>query len=292
MRIIAVANQKGGCGKTTTSINLSAALAVLQKRILLIDMDPQGHSTCGLGFDARKLSFSLYDLLSPSEDLRPSIFQVLQTINPYFDLLPAYEILSALEEELVHSPDREKRLRHALKELFLKDARYDYIILDCPPNLGTLTFNALDVSDEVIIPVEPSFFSLHGLAKISETIELANQQRENPMEVHALLTLFDARTRFAKEIFDEVKLHFGDQLFKSVIHESVALKEAASAGKSVADYDPNSSGFQDYLNLAMEYLERDWSRKLPEESLGWDNAVRQKFGPRRVPGGVLFKAVI
>ncbi len=291
MRVIAVANQKGGCGKTTSAINLSATLALLQKKILLIDMDPQGHSTCGFGFDARKLSYSLYDLLSPCEELRPPLESVIQTVNPFLDILPSYEILSALEEELVHAPEREKRLRQALKELFRKENSYDYILLDCPPNLGLLTFNALEASDEVIIPVEPSFFSLHGLAKISETIELANQQRENALNVHALLTIFDARTKFAKEVYDEVKLHFGENLFTSIIHESVILKEAASAGKSVVDYDQSSGAFQDYLNLAMEYLERDWNRKLPEEELGWMSAARQKYGPKRVPGGILFQAV-
>jgi len=290
LRIIAVANHKGGCGKTTTSINFSACLARLQKKVLLIDLDPQRHSTCGLGIHAEVLPHTLYDLLSPTESKKLEPFQVLQEINPYFFLLPTYGILSALEEELVQRPNRENCLKEELISRF-EGAYYDYIILDCPPNLGVLTFNALNACDEVMIPVEPSFFSLHGLAKISETLEMLNQRRTCPIEDHALLTLFDSRTCFAKEVYEEVRDHFQDRLFKTIIHECITLKEAASAGMSIVDYDIQSIAFQDYMNLATEYLERQWNRVLPEKRLGWNRVLHSRYGPRRVMGGILFQAM-
>lgn len=290
MRILAIANQKGGCGKTTTSINFSASLALLHKKTLLIDMDPQGHSTCGLGLDGRECPKTIYDLLTPREGPRPSFDDVRRSVGRNLDLVPSYEILNALEEELVHVPAKEKALHQALIQLEKSHPDYDYVILDCPPNLGVLTYNALEAADEVLIPVEPSFFSLHGLAKISETIESINQRRLDRLDIHAFLTLFNSRTRFAKEVYEEVKRYFQARLFKTIIHESVALKEAAGAGKSIVDYDPKSLGFRDYFNLAVEYLEREWDRRLPEESLGWENIAKNKYGPRRVVGGVLFQA--
>lgn len=208
MRVIAIANHKGGCGKTTTSINLSGALALLQKKTLLIDLDPQGHSTCGLGFDVRKLRYTVYDLLTPHHDSSTDFFKTRIAVNPNLDLLPSYEILNALEEELASQENKWGRLKQLLQPIQQLEDAYDYVILDCPPNLGVLTLNALEASDEVIIPVEPSFFSLHGLAKISETIQLQDQKRHQPLEIHALLTLFDSRVKFAQEIYEEVKKTF------------------------------------------------------------------------------------
>lgn len=289
MRVIAIANQKGGCGKTTTSINFAACLANLQKKTLLIDLDPQGHSTCGLGIKNSDFSSSLYELLTPLKNKRTDISEIFHEVNPYLHVIPAYGSLSGLEEELMMLPDREMRLLNFLKSPEIKNLGAEYIVLDCPPNLGGLSLNALEAADEIMIPIEPSFFSLHGLAKISETISQVNQHRKRPLAVHALLTLFNSQTRFAEEVYEEVKAHFKHKLFNTIIHENIMLKEAASAGQSIVDYDQSSEGFRDYFNLAMEYLERQWDRILPPEKLGWHNVLRDHYGPRRIAGGVLFQ---
>ena len=289
MRIIAVANQKGGCGKTTTSINLSASLAHLEKKVLLIDLDPQGHSTCGLGVRAEEKAFTLYDLLRPSHEEKPGISAAITEINPYFYLLPSYGILAAIEEELTAVPNKEKTLAELIRSIEAAYDDFDFIILDCPPNLGMLTYNALHACDEILIPLEPSFFSLHGLAKMSETMAQMNHKRNRNIEIHALLTLFDSGTKFAEEVYQDVRNHFQEKLFKTVIHQNMELREAASAGQSIVDYAPHSLAFREYYHLAIEYLERDWNRRLPEKRLGWDNMVNEKYGPRRVPGGVLFQ---
>jgi len=291
LRVIAIANQKGGCGKTTTSINLSACLALLQKKILLIDLDPQGHSTCGFGVRAEKLPYSLYDLLSPRIDHKPSWSKVIVPINPYLSILPSYVVLSAAEEELANVDAKEKTLKRILAEAKQQGEYYDYVIIDCPPNLGILTFNALEACDEVIISIEPSFFSLHGLAKMCETLQFLSSKRVSEILLHALITIYDSRTRFAHDVHEEVKTYFQKKLFKTIIHESVVLKESASAGESIDLYDRESQAFRDYYNLAVEYLERDWNRRFPLHELGWRNIVRDRFGPRRVIGGVLFQVL-
>lgn len=289
MRVIAIANQKGGCGKTTTSINLSACLSFLQKKVLLVDLDPQGHSTCGLGVRLEKDTLTVYDLLSPTQYFSPAISNVAVALNSGFDILPSNGRLNALEEEFSFMPDQHKRFGELIERIKKEQGQYDFIVLDCPPNLGVLTWNALYGADEVIIPVEPSFFSLHGLGKITETIQIVNESRANPLNVHALLTLFNSDFSFSQEILYEVKTHFKESLFNSIIHESIQLKEAASAGESIARYAPNSTAFRDYLNLAVEYLEREWDRQLPENRLGWDKVLDDHFGPRQVSGGVLFQ---
>ena len=289
MRVIAVANQKGGCGKTTTSINLAACLAHLKKRVLLIDLDPQGHSTCGLGIRAEKLSRTLYELLRTENEESFSVSEVALPLNHHLHLLPATTSLAGIEEELVHVSGRERRLRQKICSPLQIAGEYEYIVIDCPPTTGVLTLNALEAADEVIIPIEPSFFSLHGLAKISETLERVNRRRRVPLQSHALLTIFDSRTRFAKEVYDEVQRHFRKKLFRAIIHESVSLKEAASAGQSIVDYAPDTQACRDYMNLALEYLERTWESLFPHDELGWGNVLRNRFGPKRAIGGVLFQ---
>lgn len=289
MRVIAIANQKGGCGKTTSSINFSACLHFLQKKVLLVDLDPQGHSTCGLGIKLQKGMASVYELLSPLQVMPPSFSQVIRSLNPDFDLMPADSSLNALDEEFNFMPNNHRKLKDLLTRLEADHRRYDFVILDCPPNLGILTWNALNAADEIIVPVEPSFFSLHGLGKISETIHIVNRSRGTPMKVHALLTNFNSQTNFSQEIYDEVRRHFQDALFRSIIHENIALREAAAAGQSIVQYAPQSPAFQDYLNLAVEYLERDWDRRLPSQGLGWEEVYNSHYGPRMVSDGILFQ---
>lgn len=289
MRIIAVANQKGGCGKTTTSINFAACLHFLQKQVLLIDVDPQGHSTCGLSIKTHKGMLTLYEFLSPLQHIAQPFSQVVKTLQPNFDLIPCDSNLNALEEEFSFIPNHYIVLKNLLSRIATEYKKYDFVILDCPPNLGVLTWNALTAADEVLIPIEPSFFSLHGLAKISETIQVVNQNREIPLVVHALLTLFNSQANFSQEIYEEVQAHFQNRLFHTIVHEHITLKEAAAAGQSIIQFAPQSAAFQDYLNLAVEYLEREWDRKLPQKDLGWDHFVENFFGPRSVSDGVLFQ---
>lgn len=289
MRIIAIANQKGGCGKTTTSINFSACLNFLQKSVLVVDLDSQGHATCGLGIKAQKGIPTLYELLSPLCHKAPAFSQAIQEIQPNFDVLPCYSSLNALEEEFGFLPNNHSRLRELFSRIKREYRDYDFAVLDCPPNLGVLTWNALNAADEILIPVEPSFFSLHGLGKISETVQIVNRSREVPLTVHALLTLFNSEVSFSQEVYDEVKAHFQKRLFTTIIHDHIALKEAAASGLSIERYAPQSMAFQDYLNLAVEFLERDWNRKLPEKELGWSQVVKNHFGPRQVSDGILFQ---
>lgn len=289
MRVVAVANQKGGCGKTTTSINLAACLAHLDKKVLLIDLDPQGHSTCGLGVLADQIPATVYDLLKieSGESLNSGSFEV--ALASGLTLLPATTCLARIEEDLVGVAGRDRILKEKLNSVLDAQSRFDYVVIDCPPNIGALTLNALGAADEIIIPIEPSFFSLHGLAKMTETLETLNLRRRTQLQVHALLTLFDSRTCFSKEVYAEVQKHFKKKLFRSIIHESVVLKESAGAGQSIVDYAPDSQACRDYMNLALEYLERTWESLYPVNELGWGNVLRHRFGPRKAIGGMLFQ---
>lgn len=290
MRVIAIANQKGGCGKTTTSINFAACLAFLQKKILLVDLDPQGHSACGLGVRAEKISSSLFDRIDDDTGQKPLADPIIP-IESHLFLIPSERRLGSLEEKISRLLHPQIRLRKWLQNMSFERTAFDYVIIDCPPNFGLLTLNALYAADEILIPIEPSLFSLHGLAKMSETLRSINERRSIPLRVHALLVLFDSRTSFAKEVYEDVKAHFREKLFTTIIHESVALKEAASAGQSIVRYDPHSNAFKDYLHLAVEYLEREWDRLLPQKELGWRRILEHRYGPRRMSGGVLFQVV-
>lgn len=290
MRIIAVANLKGGCGKTTTSINFAASLALLNKKVLIVDLDPQGHSTCGLGIRQHGILHSSYDLFS-NRAFSPDFSRFILPIQENLFLIPAFSHLIDAESEMNGTPGMEKRLRAQLQWLDSQMPGFDYVILDCSPSLGCLTWNALEAADEIVIPVEPSFFSLHGLAKISETLAVLNQRRLIPIQVHALLTIFDSRTCFGKEVYEEVKIFFKDKLFKTIIHESVLFKEAASAGQTMVQYNRNSGAFRDYFNLAVEYLQRQIDRVLPPKKNGWDHILHNHLGPRKVHGGILFQTI-
>lgn len=253
MRVISIANQKGGCGKTTTAINLAAALVFLQKKVLLIDLDPQGHATCGLGIKAESLGKTAYDFFK-EDAVTTSFSDVVVATGDGVDLIPSHVVLSAIEQELAGVEHWEDRLLNRLNEL--PTDHYDFVIVDCPPNLGILTYNAFRASGEVVIPVEPSFFSLHGLAKISETIARIRETRERSFIVHALMTRYEKRTRLTQEIREEIQRYFREQLFSNPVRENVKLREAAAAGKSIVNFDRKASGFQDYMSLAIELIER------------------------------------
>lgn len=259
MRIIAIANQKGGCGKTTTAINLSASLAFLQKKVLLIDLDSQGHATCGLGIRAEFLERTSYELFQETKD---SIRDFIVPINDYLSIIPTYIRLNQVEQENTAGQDC---LKKRLAEL---PDDYDYVIIDSPPHLGLLTFNAFTAAQEVIIPIEPSFFSLHGLAKIFETLESIKSNQNKNLRIHALMTRFEKRVRLAREIHEEVRKYFKSQLFLNTIEENVRLKEAAAGGKSIIDFDRNSVGFKNYMGLAIEVIER---------GLIWEAAEQQVY---------------
>ncbi len=287
MRIVAIANQKGGCGKTTTSIHLAACLSHLQHKTLLIDFDPQGHSTCGLGIHAEKLPHTLFDLLHPAIAPGSLTFsEVAVYARPHLYVMPAYVVLGDLEDLYPDAESLQEAFLRAFDPEALEREGFETVLIDCPPNLGKLTRTALRAAGEVVVPVEPSFFSLHGLAKISETLEKINLHREQPLKIHALMTLFDARNPFSGEVHANVRKHFGTRLFQTLIREDGLFKEAAGAGQTTVDYAPQSQAFEDYRDLALEFLERGMDESLMDAA-GLQGARR--FGPRRVVGGMLFQ---
>lgn len=248
MRIIAVANQKGGCGKTTTAINLSACLAKRDRKVLLIDMDPQGHSTLGYNIKTEEIGLSIYHVLREGLLLDDVI---LNTNVQNVSLAPANIVLFTIEQDIAFFSEKESRLQNAIDKLKKK---FDYIIIDCPPNLGLLSINALRSAGELIIPLDSSFFSLHGLSRLLETIEMLKRHTGHNIEAFILPTMFDRRSRFAKEVLDEVKNHFDGILFSTPIRQCSKLRESASFGFPISEYAPNSIGHWDYAGMADEVL--------------------------------------
>lgn len=251
MRTIAIANHKGGCGKTVTAINLSACIAEQgKKKVLLVDLDPQGHASLGLNVKPEETEKNVYHALSEAH-WEVEMQDVLVGVEKYLDLAPSGIILSALEQELAGQPGRASRLLNALADMSRK---YDYMVVDCPPSLGLLTFNALRACHEIIVPVETSFFALHGLGKLLETIKLIEDRFGQKKYVYALATIYDQRTRIAGEVLEELCKHFGKYLFKTIIHINVRLREATGFGQPICQYDPRSRGYRDYTALTQEVL--------------------------------------
>ena len=255
MRTIAVVNQKGGCGKTITSINLSAFLAREQRRVLLIDMDPQGHATLGLLADAAPAPLTMYEVFVGGPDGRPIVLRdVIRTVRDNLDVASADIRLSAIPETLAGLLGRENILANAFAGI--KD-RYDYVIVDCPPTVGLLTFNALKACSEAIVPMDPSFFSLHGIGKLLETFDVLAKETGHHVTARALITLYSGRSAFVKAVVDDIRRHLDGRHFDTLIRWSVKLAEAASHGVPIVDYCRHCAGFDDYQALTAEILAQD-----------------------------------
>jgi chromosome partitioning protein len=253
MRTIAIINQKGGCGKTTTSINLAACLARLGQKTLLLDMDPQGHCGVGLAVPEEQIERTVYDTLIEENDAPrvAKISEIVWQIASEFDLAPSNIKLAAFEQVFAGRAGREDRLKIALDAV---RNTYQWAILDCPPSVGLLTFNALRACDEVIVPVETGFFSLHGLTKMMETLEMMKDRCSNEILIRVLPTLYDTRTKLAREVLSELRNKFRDYLMESTVNFNTKLKEAASFGQPITEYDPGSRGYKDFVNLARELM--------------------------------------
>ena len=248
-RIISIANQKGGVGKTTTAMNLAASLGVLEKKVLLIDADPQANATSGVGYEPKKIKQGIYECLikniNPKEVIK-------ETTSPNLSILPANIDLVAAEIELIDLQDREYKMLNIINEI---KKEYDYIIIDCAPSLGLLTLNALAASTSVIIPIQCEYFALEGLGKLLNTVKIVQQRLNINLEIEGLLlTMYDTRLRLSNQVVEEVKMHFQNMVFKTIIHRNVRLGESPSFGETIVIHDATSKGAINYLNLANELL--------------------------------------
>ncbi|MGI8950635.1 MAG: ParA family protein [Chitinophagaceae bacterium] len=259
-RIIGVANQKGGVGKTTTAINLAASLAVLEFKTLLVDADPQANSTTGVGFDLHNVTNSLYDCMVNNV---PAKEVILKTEIPHLDLIPSHIDLVGAEIEMINYPNRENVIKNILDPI---QHEYDFIVIDCSPSLGLITVNALTAADSVVVPVQCEFFALEGLGKLLNTIKIV-QNRLNPdLQIEGILmTMYDGRLRLCNQVVSEVRRHFDEMVFATIIHRNTRLSEAPSFGKPVVLYDADSKGSINYLNLAKEVLQKNEMTKMKKQ---------------------------
>ncbi|MGD1845598.1 MAG: ParA family protein [Salibacteraceae bacterium] len=259
-KIIAVANQKGGVGKTTTAINLAAGLGVLEYKTLLVDADPQANATSGTGFDPRAIKTSIYECII--NEVEPKDI-ILNTDSPYLDILPAHIDLVGAEIEMISLPNREKMMRMALNKV--RD-NYDFIIIDCSPSLGLITVNALCAANSVIVPVQCEYFALEGLGKLLNTIKIVQSRLNQELEIEGmLLTMYDQRLRLANQVVEEVKMHFQQLVFDTIIHRNTRLGEAPSHGETIIMHDATCKGAINYLNLSREILQRNSLTRINEE---------------------------
>ena len=253
-KIIAIANQKGGVGKTTTSVNLAAALGVLEKKVLLIDADPQANASSGLGIDVETIEIGTYQIL---EHTNTPDEATIECNAPNVSVIPAHIDLVAIEIELVDKENREYMLKQALQSI--KD-KYDYILIDCAPSLGLLTLNALTAADSVVIPIQCEYFALEGLGKLLNTIKSVQKIHNPSLDIEGLLlTMYDSRLRLSNQVVEEVQKHFNDMVFDTVIQRNVKLSEAPSFGESIINYDATSKGAVNYIHLAEEIIKKNAS---------------------------------
>jgi chromosome partitioning protein len=251
-KIIAIANQKGGVGKTTTSVNLAASLGVLEKKVLLIDADPQANSTSGLGLDVDAIEVGTYQIL---EHTVPAKEAIIATETPNLDIIPAHIDLVAIEIELVDKEGRESMLKQAIIDL---KKEYDYILIDCAPSLGLLTLNALTAADSIIIPIQCEYFALEGLGKLLNTVKSVQKIHNPNLDIEGmLLTMYDSRLRLSNQVVEEVQKHFGEMVFHTIIQRNVRLSEAPSYGENIINYDASSKGAKNYLSLAKEIINKN-----------------------------------
>ena len=248
-KIISVANQKGGVGKTTTTVNLAASLGVLEKKVLLIDADPQANATSSLGLNNDDFQINIYQVFEHIGDIKKSI---IKTNSPNLFIIPSHIDLVAVEIELVDKPNREMMLKNALSKV---SDEFDYILIDCPPSLGLITLNALSASNSIIIPIQCEYFALEGLGKLLNTIKSIQKIHNNLLEIEGmLLTMYDSRLRLSKQVVEEVKKHFYNMVFNTIISRNVRLGEAPSYGETIINYDASSKGANNYLKFAEELI--------------------------------------